>query len=269
MILSCQDISFNPKLSNDRLSIACSVFGESVIKRIVGMSLYLLGATRSSIGKAIGMPKESVKTLLKTLNRDGLSALEDRRRSHSTFLPVKQVKGTDITLHTHEDSVHIDLGYNRFMDIPLHHHLQTRTILLSLYNARLVSVASVANLLGLTQEHTRKLAQRLQQSDAIHLCDQRKGQQHDYRIDNKVKSELIQQYAAHAVTGRSTSSSAVTEAINNRLNWNVAPRSIRHHINKLDLGKIAKTLPDLIQQLKKTPDNSSRSNTEHANTTNL
>jgi len=69
-----------------------------------------------------------------------------------------------------------------------------------------------------------------------------------------VKAELIQQFAARAVTGYSTSSQDLTEIINVSQSTNISSRTIRWHMNKLGLMKIRKTLPNLVETLKKTFD---------------
>jgi hypothetical protein len=67
-----------------------------------------------------------------------------------------------------------------------------------------------------------------------------------------VKAELIQHFAARAVTGYSTSSQALTKIINDAKKTTISPRTVRWHMNKLGLMKIKKTLPELVKILKKT-----------------
>jgi len=69
-----------------------------------------------------------------------------------------------------------------------------------------------------------------------------------------VKAELIKHFAARAVTGHSTSSQALAELINDTQKTTISSRTIRWHMNKLGLMKIKKTLPKLVETLKKNPD---------------
>jgi hypothetical protein len=85
------------------------------------------------------------------------------------------------------------------------------------------------------------------------LVDKRRGQKKDFLVDLSVKAELIQHFAARAVTGHSTSSQALTELINDTRKTTISSRTIRWHMNKLGLMKIKKSLPQLVETLKKTP----------------
>jgi predicted RND superfamily exporter protein len=95
----------------------------------------------------------------------------------------------------------------------------------------------------------------MHQADVYSLIDKRKGQIQDYRFTPEIKAELIQQVAANAITGKPTSSRAVSEQINQRCNLVLPDRTVRLHMKKLGLPKISKTLPTLVEDLKKTPSN--------------
>jgi hypothetical protein len=84
------------------------------------------------------------------------------------------------------------------------------------------------------------------------LIDKRKGQIQDYRFTPEIKAELIQQVAANAITGKPTSSRAVSQHIKKRCNLVLPDRSVRLHMNKLGLPKILNSLPALVEDLKKT-----------------
>jgi hypothetical protein len=101
----------------------------------------------------------------------------------------------------------------------------------------------------------RSIAKALEESDVHVLLDKRRGQARDYRMTSEAKALLIQQFAAHAVTGRPISSVVLGRELNPRLATSLSERTIRLYIEKLGLSLIAKSLPDLVQLLKK---NSSR-----------
>jgi len=86
------------------------------------------------------------------------------------------------------------------------------------------------------------------------LIDKRRGQTRDYKVGPEEKAEIIQQFAARAVTGHSTTSEELAKLVNERTDAGVSPRTIRWHANKLGLAGIKKTLPELVSTLKKTHD---------------
>jgi hypothetical protein len=84
------------------------------------------------------------------------------------------------------------------------------------------------------------------QKDLICLIDKRQGQQKDYVFTPEIKSELIVQFAVNAATGKSTSSSVLTNDLEQRTSYKFSPRSIRYHINNLGLRGKAIELKKLI-----------------------
>jgi repressor of nif and glnA expression len=84
------------------------------------------------------------------------------------------------------------------------------------------------------------------------LVDKRQGQNKDYLVDKTVKAELIQHFAAQSIVGRSTSSRALAELLNEQSQLDLSERTVRWHMNKLGLDLIKKTLPELVEALKKT-----------------
>jgi DNA-binding transcriptional regulator GbsR (MarR family) len=137
--------------------------------------------------------------------------------------------------------------------IPLTHRIEARTVLLSLLNAELLTITEVATALGLSCAHCRELAGKLSNDDVVDaLVDKRQGQKQDYSVGPEKKAEIIQQFAARAVTGQSTSSDVLARIINADSEKALSPRTVRWHMKKLGLDSIKKTLPDLVRTLKKT-----------------
>jgi hypothetical protein len=123
---------------------------------------------------------------------------------------------------------------------------------LSLLNADLLSTPEVATALGLSCGHCRELAGKLSSDDVVDaLVDKRQGQQQDYRVGPEKKAEIIQQFAARAVTGQSTSSDVLAQVVNADSEMTLSPRTVRWHMEKLGLERIKKTLPELVRTLKK------------------
>ena len=127
-------------------------------------------------------------------------------------------------------------------------------MLLSLLNAGALSAQQCATVLGLSPAHCRTLARQLVTGDVAQaLLDKREGQRRDYRVGPEQKAELIQQLAARAITGHSTSSTVLAEQVNARTQAGLSARTVRWHLHHLGLSKLGETLPELVESLKKTP----------------
>ncbi len=81
---------------------------------------------------------------------------------------------------------------------------------------------------------------------------ERQGQKQDYRVGPEKKAEIMQQFAARVVTGQSTSSDVLAKVVSADSETTLSPRTVRWHMEKLGLGSIRKTLPELVHTLKKT-----------------
>lgn len=244
-MIDCQNVTFSPELADARMAKAEGIFGRSVLRRILCFALFLLGSNRRAIAQALGISFESVKTSLRVLHRDGLPAFEDRRRAASTFL-APPTAGPKINVCEEADYVVIELGRNKPVRIPRDNTVQIRTFVLSLVNASLISTKSASDILHLSSAYIRDLAKQLDQEDVgTALLDKRRGQIHQYRMTPETTALLIQQFAAHAVTGRSTSSIALADELH------VPDRTIRAHTHKLGFSTIVNSLPELVSTLKK------------------
>ena len=249
--IDCHRISFSTKLSEERMVNALRVFGAGVILKILSFALYLLGANRTDIGQSLGIPTENVKSSIRSLLRDGLGALEDRRRRLSNFLPKTSPQPPTITLKKEEEQIVIDLGGNH-LTLYRRDPLLLRCVLLSMLNNNLLEKQQVADAIGLSPAHTAILAEKLNNSDALSLVDQREGPKHDFRVTPEVKAELIQQFAVDIITeGRATSDTISSELLE-RCRITVPARTVRHHLALMGLTKIKHSLPQLVAKVKKT-----------------
>lgn len=252
--MDCQDIKFSQKLSQNRIEKTLRVIPTLTLKKVLFFSLYIFGAKLNEIADCIEMPKESGKTTINRVMRDGIPAFHDRRQSIKiNNLQSPQSQNLQISLLMENDCCILIFGNNnQRLSIPLSHRVHLKSVLLSLLQANLLSVQTVSSALGITGSHCRALSIKLANEGVTEvLIDKRKGQKQDFLVDLSVKAELIQQFAARAVTGHSISSQALTELINDAQKTAISPRTIRWHMNKLGLMKIKKTLPDLVEALKK------------------
>ena len=252
--MDCRGIEFSPEKSQERIARALRVFQPEVLNKILAFSIYLLGAKRRKVADMVGMPDESVKTAVRVALRDGFTALRDRRCSSVDRVAQACRPELRLSARREDECYVVDFGVQRKeLRIPLAHRIEARTVLLSLLNAQLLSTTEVAAALGLSCSRCRQLAGNLSSNDVVDaLVDKRQGQKQDYRVGPEKKAEIIQQFAARVVTGQSTSSDVLARVVNADSEMTLSPRTVRWHMEKLGLGRIRKTLPELVRTLKKT-----------------
>lgn len=244
-------LKFSGEKAESRLGRAGRVLGEKVVTRLLAFALFLLGAERQAIGASLGLPLGTMLSLLTKINRLGLPAFEDRRSRRSEFLPIAEPRVVEPTVTVEKDRILIDPGMGRALEVPLRDKLQVRVLVLNLVSNGVLNSQVAGEVLECTTAHVRTLCREMEERGADALLDQRRGQRRDYKITPEVKSELILQTAAHALTGKSTSCTAVTQSLNKRMGWQLADRTVRMHMNKLGLAEIAAALPALVEGLKK------------------
>jgi len=247
----CQRSQLSPKLSKTRVAQAQQLLGPRVVQRLLAFALYLLGAKRSAIGQALNIPTETVKSMIKTINRDGVSGLEDRRCAASRNLESQ--KPAPISCREEDNSLVIDFGIpGRELKIPRNDPLLLKAVIVSMANNRLLAKQEAAQALNVTSSYMSTLARRLHEEGAASLADKRQGQKHDYRVPAPVKGEIIQQFATDIVCHDQTSSDKISAELKERCGLELSPRTIRHHLSLLGLKPVKHSLPKLIKAVKKT-----------------
>lgn len=256
--IDCQNLIFSPRLSENRTDQSQQTLGSIVVQRILCFALYLLGLNRKAIGQSLGIPSETAKSIIKAVNRDGLAALEDRRRHFSTFIPKALPEPLPITLREEKEHLVVDFGVSgRHLKLSRHDPLQLKTVLLSMFNNGLLSKREVAEAIKLTPSHTATLARRLDEEGALSLVDRRQGQRQEYRVTAPVKAELVQQFAVDIITSGQTSGSKISAELKERCNIFLPARTVRHHLAQMGLREIKQSLPQLLAVIKKTSSNCS------------
>jgi len=252
--MDCRQIVFLPEKSQERIHRALQVFPRKLLMRIMAFALHLQGAKRKDVAALVSMPEESVKTLMYVVMRDSFPALRDRRCS-STSVTVSPPASPSLSVSCNDEGWKVVFGgQGKTLNIPASHPVQARTIVLSLLNAGAISAPECASVLGISSPHCRVLARQLAEHDVAEvLIDKREGQKQDYRLGTEQKAELIQQLVARTVTGLSTSSEVLAEQVSKKTQVVLSPRTVRWHIRQLGLSNIRKTLPQLVETLKKTP----------------
>jgi transposase len=241
------------------MTAANKILGNKVIKRILAFAFYLLGAHRRPIAELLNMPQDTLKSAINRVLKSGISAFEDSRKKTSSFIPAGAILPKKPSVFLEGEEVIADFGLkDTILRIPATNVLQVKTILLTMHQNQMITTSEAANILGYSLVHISRLSQALREEDVQALMDKRQGQKQDYLFSPEIKAELVQQFAANAVTGKPITSRIISEQLNKRCNLNLPDRSIRLHMNKLGLPRIAKSLPDLVETLKKTSDNISQ-----------
>jgi hypothetical protein len=253
-MINCRKIEFSPEKSAQRIERFLPAFSAKLLNKLLAFSLYLLGAKRNTAASALNMPEDSLKTLLRATQKDGFSAFSDRRFSSPVIAPVPAAPVLpSVSLQLDEQYCVIDFGgMGSPLKIDRSHQVHLKTVLLSLHHSGLLTLDCVSQALGLGSARCRQLCAQLVNEDVVQsLVDKRQGQDKDYLVDKTVKAELIQHFAAQSIAGRSTSSSALAELLNEQSQLTLSERTVRWHMNKLGLDLIKKTLPALVEALKK------------------
>jgi hypothetical protein len=252
-MFDCQSIKFYSDLAQKRTATANAILGNKKVKRILAFALYLFGARRSMIAQFLTMPQDTLKSFINRVFTNGISAFEDNRRKTSSFIPSGAIIPRKPSVFIENDKFIADFGIDdNMLFIPVQNTLQIKTIVLSMLNNELITTSKAAKVLGCSTVHILRQNQSLETRDVHSLIDKRQGLKRDYLFSPETKAELVLQFAANAVTGRSTSSGVITEQLNKECKIAVSDRSVRSHMAKLGLPKIAKSLPALVERLKKT-----------------
>ncbi len=252
--LHCQDFSFDPKLSANRMEKAEVVFGKKVLINMLCLCLYLLGVKRTMIATVLGLSANTVRAKIRTFIKDGFYSLGDRRQKslvqHFEKEPQRDSAVSQVAIKQTQEEIVIAIGQTSVV-LPRKNNLQARTILLTLVNNKLISKAEASDILNLSTAHIGVLCKELQDKDIYCLIDKRKGSQEDYKFTPDVKAELIKEFAVSCLTGTSASGKAIGEKMDTTLKTSFSERSIRFHMQKLGLNRIKKTLPEKYEMEKK------------------
>ncbi len=128
--LNCQNLSFDSKLSTERMEKAKSIFGEKILINILCLCFYLMGMKRVSIASAFDISENTIRAKVRTFFRDGFYSLGDRREKNQNQ-PLKNLprenpgSGKDTVKKTPEEIV-ITLGDISFT-LPTNNDLQVKT----------------------------------------------------------------------------------------------------------------------------------------------
>jgi len=246
------DLDYSSTHQNNRLSQARNVLGTVLVNRIIAFTLFLFGANRKDIAKYLQVPHDTLLSFYTRVTKFGFSGFEDRRTKSTQQSETKinewgcSIKESQLELHCGSK--------NKIIHIPKNNPLQLKTTILTFLDNGLISRKEAAQALGFSCGNIDKLLRKMRSEDVSGLIDKRQGQQQDYVFTSEIKSELILQFALNAVSGKSTSGSALANDLKERTQLDLSDRSIRMYISKLGLKNIDEKLRLMIE--KKTLGNS-------------
>ena len=250
-MLNCPTtLSFSMVHCEKRLAKAHKLLGVTVVNRIIGFTLFLLGAKREDIAQYLKMPFGTLLSFLRRIDRHGLSTFEDRRKSSNAQTPG--MDAMKISLSQHDKFISIQLNdKHQFMNIPRNNLLQCKVVLLSLLNQGFLSLKEISCVFGCSTRHIRELQVQMHKEDIYCLIDKREGQRHDYKFTPEIKAEIIQQFVLNVINHDRVSGKRIARNLQERCQLKLSPRSILFHFSKLGLNHIRESLPTQLAKLKK------------------
>lgn len=249
-MMDCRKLDFSLELAATRMEAAKQAFGEATFKRLVAFMLFVLGGNRARISEEVNMPPGTVRSLTRRVLTDGIKGFMDLRRKPVPALVASiQPQATPIvSLSPDTGTLHIG---GRPLCLPESNPIQRKVVLLSLIGKEMLSTEETAAALGLSVSHTRKLHRDLMGGDVEAVIDKRRGQLQDYRVDPKLKGQMIVQFVLELAENGRTSSAAVARRLEQDCSENVPDRTIRHHLNRLGLSNMKESLIAGLQIAKK------------------
>lgn len=264
------NVNFSPLKAEKRIRKANALLGKNVVRWIIGFALFLLGAKRKAVSDLLGTHYETLNSFIRRIWNDGTKALEDRRTSCATLQTPQTPQTTQTTqtpqtpteralckptaiIQEDEIVVHFPHKSSVQMRIPYTNTNKTvaKAVLLTLLENQILDSQTVADILGYGRNYALYLKRKMMAGSTEVLLDGRQGQKHDYVFNPQIKAELILQWAANAIVGKSTSSEKLAIDLEERCSLHLPPSTIRYHIQKLGLKNIEVTLPEIIRRLKK------------------
>ena len=247
---------FSFKRSQKRMIKAKRILGQALVNKIIAFALYLLGANIQTLATFLKMPRDTVKSLIDRIDKEGLPAFEDRRhqnkRSAIAVNSNNQTQAIEAEILVESENITISINDKLRIQIPRVNKFQCRTVLLTMLDASLFKKELVADVLQLSTERTRKLKTALYKNDVHALIDKRCGQKIEYRMTPEAKAELLQQYVLNLSRETNTSSEQLKNDLNKRCKINISSRTIRIYVDRMGLKHLKKSLPELLRMEKKT-----------------
>ena len=179
--MNCQQLKFSSVLSQKRLQLAQTLFGATIVRKVLAWALFLLGVQKRQICSFLEMKEGSLRTFLFRLNQQGLGTLEDGRTKVSAFKPIPSGP-VSASIHLLNSFWQVQFSDGPTLQISENNPVQFKILLLTLFRNKVLSCSQVASALQLSEDRVTKLGRKLEREDVPVMVDQRHGQQKDYRF---------------------------------------------------------------------------------------
>ncbi len=229
-----------------RLDSASAVLGKDVLVRFLIYALYLLGFKRETLAKMFGYQLAGVKSIIDRVNDSGLEGLIDKRRS----IKEQETSKPEVTLTDQEIAISspgpVELRLKR------DDHLARKVMATALVDAEAITAAQGAEILGYTPQAFSRLLKRYRENGSADLLDKRKGQQHDYKVDLNVKSEILYQFLKLSCQNAPFSSKDIHKCVNEAFpEKQISERTIRHYLTLWGFSQVSRRLKEELFRGKK------------------
>ena len=248
--LNGKDLSVSSVIAARRLKKAQIVFTKGFLINIFSLCFFLLGMKRKDIASLLDIPLSTTCAKVRTFMGGGAPALVDRREKKTSVDIEKETIENEVTVEQATPETVIKVG-DISISIPENNTLQARTILLTFVQNNLLSKSDAAKVLNVTPTHIDRLCKDLEDKDIHSLIDSRKGQKKDFKYTPEIKSELIQIVVLNCLTGEKTSGKSVGAELEAKFEVSFSERAVRHHMEKLGLNQIKKSLRERYDSIKK------------------
>jgi DNA-binding transcriptional ArsR family regulator len=246
--MDCPQLPDEQSLANGRkrLQVSTAVLGKDVLVRLLIYALYLLGFKRDTLARLFGYQLAGIKSIIERVNSSGLEGLVDRRRSikeQESGKPEISLTAQDIVIFLPEP---VDLKLKQD-DL-----LARKIMATTLADAGIITSLQGAEILEYTPQAFSRLLKRYREKGSTDLVDKRRGQQHDYKVDLAVKSEILYHFLKLSCRNIFFSSKDIHRAVNEAFPEKaISERTIRHYLTMWGFSQVHRRLNAELYQGKK------------------
>lgn len=237
--MDCPQLPDEQSLANGRkrLQVSTTVLGKDVLVRLLIYALYLLGFKRDTLARLFGYQLAGIKSIIERVNSFGLEGLIDRRRS----IKEQESSKPEISLTTQDIVIFLPGP----VDLKLKQDdlLARKIMATTLVDAGIITSLQGAEILEYTPQAFSRLLKRYREKGSTDLIDKRRGQQHDYKVDLAVKSEILYHFLKFSCQNIFFSSKDIHRAVNETFPEKaISERTIRHYLTIWGFSRVHRRL---------------------------
>ena len=232
----------------NRLDQAIDSLGSDVVNKILGFSLYILGFPYDYISRNVGFSEPGLKTLNQDICQNGVERFLDKRKKapySMTRKDVPEIPPEKATIEYSElNEKYIQFKLRGPISLTLRNDDTIGKKLLSLLfmDANLLRQQDVAKLLNCRRLSVYENYKKFNSQGAKGLLDNRQGQKGDYKVDDKVKGEIVKDYLLSIFSNEMPTKTTIRNSLKERFSKDYSERSVASHLKKLGLTDNKKEL---------------------------